>query len=334
MFRLDKNIASIPVGENHCRFNERPLEEALKKVVFDVTKNSETPLADKGNPSCPVFVLTTRGKVAGQVKLLKSYTYYMDECPIWQAARATTAAPTYFPAAWVSIPTPGEWYIDGGITQNNPSPQALVEGKEHWKARRCLLVSIGTGIQKHADLVGERKTPKDNVEPEVNRPAAPSHFEYLEAAESTSLQSEQSTESLFGGMKKGLRTGAARLGESIQIATSSIRPTLDKAAQTGRVVGGISTTIHLTKELVKISTQCEKTHREIYSESRSRDPSSRFTYYRFNVRNGMEEVGLEEWKKRVDITSLTRDYLDSPDVGKELEECAKVILNPAEFEGM
>jgi hypothetical protein len=258
----------------------------------------------------------------------------MDKCPIWQAARATTAAPTYFPPAWVSIPTPGELYVDGGITQNNPSPQALVEGKEHWKARRCLLVSIGTGIQKPPDLIGEQNTPKENVEPEVNKPTAPRHSESLQAAESTSLPSEKSTKSLFEGMKKGLCTGAAKLGNSIKIATSSVGPALDKAAQARRVIRGISTTIHFTTELVKISTQCEKTHREIYSESSSRDPLSRFTYYRFNVGNGMEDVGLEEWKKRGYITSLTRDYLDSPDVRKELEECAKVILNPAAFEGM
>jgi patatin-like phospholipase/acyl hydrolase len=147
IFRFNKKMLVL-VREGYSRFNVEPLEKALKNVIFDNTPSKGTPLADKRDGICTVFVLLTHRKDAGPIKLLRSYGFYRDECPIWQAARATTAAPTYFPPTWVIVPTLSEWYIDGGVTQNNHSPFALKEGQELSKAKRCLLVSIGTGIQK------------------------------------------------------------------------------------------------------------------------------------------------------------------------------------------
>jgi patatin-like phospholipase/acyl hydrolase len=70
--------------------------------------------------------------------------------PAWQAARATSAAPTYFEAARVPAPEdPNDAYalIDGGVFANNPSMCALVDairgsGQEPGD---LLMVSLGTG---------------------------------------------------------------------------------------------------------------------------------------------------------------------------------------------
>jgi len=87
VFRLDENILSIPVGENNACFNEKPLQAALKKVVLDATKSENSVLADDGNPSCSVFVVTTFGQIAdGPLKLFKLYGFDKDQTPIWQAA--------------------------------------------------------------------------------------------------------------------------------------------------------------------------------------------------------------------------------------------------------
>jgi len=62
---------------------------------------------------------------------------------IWQAARATSAAPTFFKR----IKIDGEHdYIDGGIVCNNPAQQVLDEARRIGKNRRvdCIL-SVGTG---------------------------------------------------------------------------------------------------------------------------------------------------------------------------------------------
>jgi predicted acylesterase/phospholipase RssA len=45
-------------------------------------------------------------------------------------------------------------------------------------------------------------------------------------------------------------------------------------------------------------------------------------YFRFNVRSGLEHIGLEESSKRSDIVAATRRYLTSEEEKKQLESCA------------
>jgi len=315
----------VPVGEGYSRFRPEPLEKALKKVVSDNTESNdpETPLADPRNEICPVFVLSTRGKDAGPIKLFKSYGFYKDECPIWQAARATTAAPTYFPPAWVTVPSPSEWYIDGGVTQNNPSPIALKEGKDLWNAKRCLLVSVGTGIQKRADLVGNKKTPEDNPN------EFPAQSGPVESAVGTSnVGSTQPSKPKSGGM---IRKAGLKLGGLIKKPASLVA---DKAVQLARFPVSLSTTTRFLKELVKLSTESEKTHNTLDAEARSNDASAQFRYYRFNVQNGMDDVGLEEWQNWDLMVTLTRNYLDSTEISARLTECARDLLHPPGLESM
>jgi predicted acylesterase/phospholipase RssA len=335
VFRVDRKML-VPVGEGYSRFSVEPLEKALKKVVFDKTHSEDTPLADKRDEICPVFVLSTRGKDAGPIKLFRSYGFYRDECPIWQAARATTAAPTYFPPAWVTVPSPPEWYVDGGVTQNNPSPFALKEGKELWKAKRCLLVSIGTGIQKRADLVGNKKTPKDDPDPK-NDPTietGPVGSHQSEEGNSARAGSTQTPKPKTGGMKVGLRKAATTVVGAFRKAARPIQPVADKAAQLGRFPGGFSTATRFLQELVKLSTESERTHGTTYAEAHSRDLSGQFRYHRFNVQNGMDDIGLEEWQNWDLMVSLTRNYLDSVDVPARLTECARDLLHPPGFESI
>ncbi len=76
--------------------------------------------------------------------------------PVWEAARATSAAPTYFEAARVPVPEdPNDAYalVDGGVFANNPSMCAITDLRQghHTDAARPLevedmfMVSLGTG---------------------------------------------------------------------------------------------------------------------------------------------------------------------------------------------
>ena len=68
-------------------------------------------------------------------------------CTIWQAARATTAAPLYFPP--IQFGHPPRNYVDGGITHNNNPVRALWdEAKNVWGPTRKIgcIFSIGTGV--------------------------------------------------------------------------------------------------------------------------------------------------------------------------------------------
>lgn len=76
---------------------------------------------------------------------------------VWEIARATSAAPTFFEPALIHNEL-GERYslIDGGVFANNPTLCAYVEGREYFtsdnglpaSAKDMLIISLGTGSVK------------------------------------------------------------------------------------------------------------------------------------------------------------------------------------------
>ena len=76
-----------------------------------------------------------------------------SNCKIWEAARATSAAPTFFKHIEIGRAQP---YIDGGLGRNNPSRVVLDEAKRLFSAHHIgCLVSIGTG---HAETISIKKS--------------------------------------------------------------------------------------------------------------------------------------------------------------------------------
>ena len=62
-------------------------------------------------------------------------------CAIWEAARATSAAPFYFPAAKVN----GIKFWDGGLENNNPVDEVWAE---KGPGRPACVISLGTGASR------------------------------------------------------------------------------------------------------------------------------------------------------------------------------------------
>jgi Patatin-like phospholipase len=98
----------------------------------------------------PTFVVATKGlRAEGPPTLFRSYQcegHNASECAIWEAARATSAAPTFFKPIKIAVPPPGATYVDGGLAHNNPSELALSEAAKIWtNTRKFYLISIGTG---------------------------------------------------------------------------------------------------------------------------------------------------------------------------------------------
>jgi patatin-like phospholipase/acyl hydrolase len=85
-----------------------------------------------------------------------------DDFLMWQAARATSAAPTYFPPFRLPCPDGSEKsLLDGGVFANNPGMCALADAyKMHRgsESPQYLVVSVGTGNEdlrlKYADVAG------------------------------------------------------------------------------------------------------------------------------------------------------------------------------------
>ena len=76
----------------------------------------------------------------------KSWRDESRQVKMWQAARATSAAPTYFEPA--SIPVAGDdlALIDGGVFINNPAVSAYAEARRLYQDEdEFLVLSLGTG---------------------------------------------------------------------------------------------------------------------------------------------------------------------------------------------
>jgi hypothetical protein len=89
---------------------------------------------------------------AGIPVLFRTYPAPKNEtfdCTIWEAARATTAAPTFFKRMIIHEPGSRQPYIDGGLGRNNPTAQVLDEAELIFPHRRvACIISIGTGQAK------------------------------------------------------------------------------------------------------------------------------------------------------------------------------------------
>jgi hypothetical protein len=81
--------------------------------------------------------------------------------------------------------------------------------------------------------------------------------------------------------------------------------------------------LNIEKTLVSIATETEQTAERFRRDKVYLDDSGR--YYRFNVDRGLEEVGLEESKKRKEIAAATRRYIGSQGVFKQMQAFAESI---------
>src|SRR5436305_9086000 len=77
------------------------------------------------------------------------------DCKIWEAARATTAAPTFFKR--IAIGEPGqikEQFLDAAVGCNNPTQEVLDESRLVFGDDRPLgvLISLGTGQKPDPSL--------------------------------------------------------------------------------------------------------------------------------------------------------------------------------------
>jgi predicted acylesterase/phospholipase RssA len=90
----------------------------------------------------PIFFKSEKAKASADADFLMR-----------QVARATSAAPTYFPPEKVETDDPLQYYalIDGGVIANNPAMCAYAEAIKMGRVDGAgvLMVSIGTGELRH-----------------------------------------------------------------------------------------------------------------------------------------------------------------------------------------
>jgi predicted acylesterase/phospholipase RssA len=96
--------------------------------------------------------------------------FYSHECDKTVLARevvdASSAAPAYFPASPITISGKTEWYIDGGMTVNNPSICAVSRAYNmilSTTKRKIVMINVGTGI-KNKCIIGEKAKDYGGIE--------------------------------------------------------------------------------------------------------------------------------------------------------------------------
>jgi predicted acylesterase/phospholipase RssA len=77
---------------------------------------------------------------------------------------------------------------------------------------------------------------------------------------------------------------------------------------------------HIFDTLLTIATETEETAEKFRRDKSYLDSSSR--YFRFNVIHGLEDIGLEESKKKREIAAATGRYIVSQEVYNQMQACA------------
>jgi hypothetical protein len=99
VFEVDQVFQGIiPVGDDQCRFDYRKLEKAIKNIVNKKLEDENAIMADSAD-SIPTFVVAIKGlHTDGPPTLFRSYQcqgHNVSNCAIWEAGRATSAAPIF-----------------------------------------------------------------------------------------------------------------------------------------------------------------------------------------------------------------------------------------------
>ncbi|KAF2968931.1 hypothetical protein GQX73_g4649 [Xylaria multiplex] len=133
------------------QYSGNRLIKATKLVVGEFDRSPEAKkwrrnMFSSPGEHCKTAVLAIEQKTDVAEKLYVFRTFdtdrRADDCQIWQVARATSAAPTYFSP----IEIDGRCYMDSGLGFNNPAWVARNEVRSFiGRERRILMISIGTG---------------------------------------------------------------------------------------------------------------------------------------------------------------------------------------------
>jgi hypothetical protein len=133
-------------------YDHKNLEDCLQEVIqnsqIEPKLGKDAPFKDSSR-RCKTFVITTTLlENSPRPALLRSYDtesfepYYAFPGTIWEAGRATSAAPTFFKPLVFENQT----YSDGATIANNPSYEGIIEACRIWDPSSIdCIVSLGTG---------------------------------------------------------------------------------------------------------------------------------------------------------------------------------------------
>ena len=153
-------IASVVKGVNAAYGGAQYEATGIEQLSQEMLGGDEVRLADYAahSPKCFVVAVEATDTAHPNACIFSSYSVSkasarfpgarhvrrVTEAPLWVAARATSAAPTFFPPCIYT----GRTFIDGGLLNNNPSDHAVAEAKRLFPHRPIVLISLGCGEEE------------------------------------------------------------------------------------------------------------------------------------------------------------------------------------------
>ncbi|CAE6479838.1 unnamed protein product [Rhizoctonia solani] len=153
-------MSSAVMGEP-AMYDGAKMEKHVKRTIKDqphTWDDEEALLEEKDSNNCHTAIVTACQANAVTPHLMRSYLRRdqptSDKVKIWEAARATSAAPAFF--APITIGDKGVQYVDGAVSGHcNPATLAREEADHLWPGREnWLLLSLGTGAPAEVSLSG------------------------------------------------------------------------------------------------------------------------------------------------------------------------------------
>lgn len=183
---LAEEVFTSKSKDPRAKYNHEVLEKCIQNVIEGSPIGLERDALMEDLDGCKTFVVAT-SLLGDAVTPYLMRTYKSTAEPpgpfpghIWECARATSAAPTFFLPITINSVTYGEssrslqkskddklkrevetssasTFGDGGTTANNPTLEALAEIGNIWPFRKIgCVVSLGTGVEKRAQLIEHR----------------------------------------------------------------------------------------------------------------------------------------------------------------------------------
>ncbi|XP_077429847.1 calcium-independent phospholipase A2-gamma-like [Vanacampus margaritifer] len=154
VFRQNRLVGTVKMGWSHSYYNTETWETILReklgdRVLIKTARDESSPkvsavsaVVNWGN-SPKAFIFCNYNHKPGSLSRYAGGSSY----PMWQAVRASSAAPGYFQ----EFPLQSDIHQDGGIIMNNPCALAVHESRLLWPkhAFQCVL-SLGTGRYDNA----------------------------------------------------------------------------------------------------------------------------------------------------------------------------------------
>ena len=248
------------------------------------------------------------------------------DIPIWQVARATSAAPSYFKPMKIHKLA----YLDGGFGANNPCEEMFEEVRKmnnHADTCASIIISVGTGIDKgwsrfkslgpsrfinFLNVARKWASESEEVHARMLNRKEGALFKYYRLNVPDGIGSLKLDEWRVRGRVRttiGKTIGKLRSGRLIRLAASESRP--HNVGEKGPEVSEAATT-HVNGQQGAFTNGGEGDHG--------------------NVSSTIESSAIPEWfrarnKTLVLIRKHTEDYLGTEEVKSSIDEIAKFLVD-------